>query len=86
MYTQQNISQPVSGISHPLVADIYLKKDLINKHNNVLVIEARNNENFNDHEEYDSYLIDLLVDLEDLKNKAQQKVGSFDRIDIRTAH
>lgn len=87
----QNITQtlkPVSGINHPLVADMYLKKDLSHHDANILVIEAKKKKaalGETEHEAFDSYLIDLLIDLENLKEKAEAKVGRFDRIDIRAA-
>lgn len=82
-----NLPQQVKGITHPLVSDIYLKKEFGYGHHseNVLVIEARSNDDeemeFNT---FDSYLIDLLTDLEDLKEQAEEKIGKFDRVDIRS--
>lgn len=87
-----NTLKPVSGISHPLIANMYLKKDFgSSDHNleqNVLVIEAREHNTEDNNEDdcsFDSYLIDLYMDLEELKVKAEEKIGTFDRIDIRTA-
>jgi hypothetical protein len=88
-----NTPQHVTGISHPLVADMYLKKDFKGSEQQVLVIEARgrdffednegNGDNHEEHDDSDSYLVDLLADLENLKERAEERVGNFDRIDIR---
>lgn len=92
MQSIYNTLIPVSGISHPLVADMYLKKNTKamngSKDQDVLVIETRKNTSLNNETEYDSfdsYLIDLLLDLEELKAKAEKKIGTFDRIDIRSS-
>ena len=83
------VPQHVTGIFHPLIREIYLKKEFGNgslKHEDVLVIETvphDHNEN-PAHENFDSYLIDILTDLDDLKMQAQSKVGHFDRVDIRS--
>lgn len=84
-----NTAMPVAGVTHPLIADMYLKKDFSHNNENVLVIEARNKRGTDgddaQHESFDSYLIDLLTDLEDLKKQAERQVGGIDRIDIRTS-
>tara|TARA_B100002019_G_C20819255_1_gene379760 strand:+ start:55 stop:324 length:270 start_codon:yes stop_codon:yes gene_type:complete len=81
--------KPVLGITHPMIADMYLKKDFNSKQEeNVLIIHARKqleDDNQSEHDGFDSYLIDLLIDLEELKDKAKRKVGHFDRVDIRTS-
>lgn len=82
-----NLPQHVSGITHPIVASMYLKKEYGHGHHqeDVLVIETKSkHKDADDHELFDSYLIDLLTDLEDLKSQAEARVGKFDRIDIRT--
>lgn len=78
----------VTGISHPLVRDIYLKKDFghgLGKHEDVLVIETIAAPKSSDKTEdsFDSYLIDILSDLEELKSQAEARIGHFDRVDIR---
>ena len=70
------VPEHVTGISHPMVREIYLKKDFGNgalKHEDVLVIETMPHEPGEDpdHESFDSYLIDILADLDDLKMQAQ---------------
>lgn len=83
------VPEHVTGISHPMIREIYLKKDFGNgslQHEDVLVIETMPHEPSEDaaHESFDSYLIDILADLDDLKTQAQSKVGHFDRVDIRS--
>lgn len=85
-----NVPQRIKGIYHPAVQDMYLKKDYtdINNKKNVLVIETlptRKNEN-EEHDGFDSYLVDLLVDLHSLKDEARKKAGPFSRVDIRQAN
>lgn len=82
------VPEHVTGISHPMIREIYLKKDFGHsslEHEDVLVIETMPHERGADvaHENFDSYLIDILADLDDLKMQAQSKIGHFDRIDIR---
>lgn len=48
-----------------------------------MVIETNFPEQDEDHG-FDSYLVDLLIDLEEIKKNAEDRVGKFDRIDIRT--
>lgn len=80
------VPQKVTGIYHPLVADMYLKKDFShhNCYQDVLVIEVRSGSEDGEHDGFDSYLTDLLTDLEDLKRQAENKLGCFDRVDIQT--
>lgn len=83
------VPQLIKGVSHPLVADMYLKRDNSDqrRYEDVLVIhttvaeEGMAESEFNS---FDSYLIDLLTDLEDLKAHAEKQIGPFDRVDIRT--
>lgn len=73
------------NITHPLIAAMYLKRDFTKpSHENVLVIDTNFADSTEDHGAFDSYLTDLLLDLEDLKRQAEARVGKFDRVDIRT--
>lgn len=73
------------NITHPLIAAMYLKRDFsAPKQENVLVIDTNFADSDEEHDAFDSYLTDLLLDLEDLKQQAEAKVGKFDRVDIRT--
>lgn len=77
-----NISRKVSGIVHPLVRDVYLKKDFgyRKRAQDVLVIEtAIGNDNESSQKFYD-----LLIDLQAIEHQAEQAVGHIDRVDIVT--
>lgn len=85
-------TKPVSRITHPLIADMYLKKGYaagsLNQNiegEDVLVIEthALHSDDNTIHTDTDSHLFDLLADLLELKKQAEKNVGHFDRIDIR---
>ena len=84
----QIVPEKIKGVSHPLVNEMYLKRnrDALDHEEGILVIET----NFSDdeydaeHDAYDSYMINLLFDLNDLKEQARFQVGPFDRVDIRT--
>ena len=82
MYT---VAEKLKTIRHPLVSSLSLKKDYHDDQaEDVLVIETNFSQADEDYDTFDSYLTDLLLDLEDLKNKAETCVGKFDRVDIRT--
>ena len=87
-----HIPKHVTGITHPNIADMYIKHHSIgrtNKIRKILIIETnarpQNTSPNQDYAEHDSYLIDLLIDLEDLKKQVEAKVGKLDEIDIREA-
>ncbi len=74
-------------ITHPLVSSIYLRKDFDRRNGHpedVLVIKTSFSDPDYDYETFDSYLVDLLLDLETLKKQAETCIGPFDRIDICT--
>ena len=76
----------IRTVTHPLVRSIYMKKDYSrDRHHadNILVIETNFTQQQDDHEDFDSYLVDLLIDLQDLKNQAEKEIGLVDRVDIR---
>lgn len=78
----QIIPEQVIGISHPFISDMYLKIDQ-RRNQNVLVIQAKAEREDTEIQLVDPVL-DIITDLEDLKLKAEQQVGHFDRVDIRT--
>lgn len=82
----QFISERLKGITHPLVSSVRFKKSVGNDSHfeNVLVIDTRFPDEDDDIDTFDSYLMDLLQDLEGLKNEAEKQIGKFDRVDIRT--
>lgn len=75
-----NLPERIKGISHPLVHDIYLKKDFGYGHRGerILVIETSRS---NDNQPKKSF-IDLLIDLQGIEYLAEQSVGRIDRVDI----
>lgn len=80
------IPQPVTGIVHPLVADMFLKRHYHGQtEEDVLVIKARSRKKAvaDEEDQFEDYLLDLLADLDDLKAHAERKIGPFDRVDIR---
>ncbi|MBI1326176.1 MAG: hypothetical protein GC136_00865 [Alphaproteobacteria bacterium] len=79
-------TQPLNEISHPLVSSMHMKKDFSKGHDveYVLVIDAILPDAKESSEAFDASLTDLLLDLEDLKEMAETRVGKFDRVDIRS--
>ncbi|MAH05805.1 MAG: hypothetical protein NZ828_10870 [Alphaproteobacteria bacterium] len=68
----------ISGISHPAIADMYLKTSFDQKAEDVLIVETNGGK-----DDVDPYILDLILDLETLKEQVRRKVGHFDRVDIR---
>ncbi len=77
----------VKTVTHPLIRSMYMKKDYHhdNRHpESILVIETNfEQQSPGDHEHFDSYLVDLLIDLQELKDQAEREIGAVDRVDIR---
>ena len=80
-----NVPEILNSVTHPLLSSIYLKKNYSGMHDpeDVLVIET-NFSNSDAEEDFDSRLSELLYDLKDLQIQAEEKIGHFDRVDIRT--
>lgn len=78
----------LNAVSHPLVAQMYLKKDFgapfSRHHEDVLVIETNFPVDETDARSFNACLSDLLSDLPNLQVQAEAKVGPFDRVDIRS--
>ncbi|MGB1077459.1 MAG: hypothetical protein ACPG05_04055 [Bdellovibrionales bacterium] len=85
MLNTETLLKPVS-ISHPLVRDAYVKKEAKPNHveQDVLVLEMVDDEHEGDTSSFDSYLLDLLIDLESLKHQVQENGTIFHRVDIMT--
>ena len=86
MFNVQRVQKPIH-ITHPLVRNAYLKKAASlsdQKEEDVLVLEAYGDDSELELGNFDSYLYDLVADLEDLKDQAEKQVGSIDRVDICT--
>jgi hypothetical protein len=74
----------VKTVIHPLVKSMYLKKGISSASpENVLVIETNFNQQDGIDHDSDSYLMDLLIDLQDLKDRAEKEIGAVSRVDIR---
>lgn len=85
MFHIQKAQNPVK-ISHPLVRDAYLKKEMGSdkSEHEILVIEARHEETDMEFGSFDTYLYDLLTDLQDLKDQAEKQENKIERVDICT--
>ncbi len=83
-----NLQDTIPAISHPLISSVYLKTDfgtdMSQYREDVLVIEPNFNHENTDHESFDLYLTTLLGDLQDIQHQAEERLGHFDRVDIRT--
>ena len=81
-----DISKPQKvSITHPLIHSAYLKQSsgADGCDEDVLVLEAYEENELREFDGSDTYLIDLLHDLQDLKEQAELKFGPIDRLDIR---
>jgi hypothetical protein len=80
------VPERMKTVTHPMIASMYLKKDYhgTDDAEDVLVIKTNYDEYAENYESFDSYLMKLLGDLNDLRTQAEEEVGKFDRIDIRT--
>lgn len=78
------VPEVMKGITHPMVASMYLKKDYSqSKSRHVLIIQTNYGQEADAYDGFDSYLMDLLADLPELHDQAEKAVGHFDRIEIR---
>lgn len=87
--TQYDImSQNIQTIYHPLVADLYVKREYNTKNatqcQDVLVIEASFSDKVMDYEAYSEKLAELLIALPSIKYQVEDRVGLIDRVDIKT--
>ncbi len=81
----QIIPQTLHNIARPGIAAVYKKRDFTSRKNSedVLVIETSYSTDSDDHESFESFMTDLLIDLPDIKRQAESESGHIDRIDIR---
>jgi len=81
-----DLPKRIRGISHPLVNELYLKTEQTDASHreSVLVIETCPRAHAEKHNTPGSSLFDLLNDLDALKQEVEQKIGLFDRIDIKS--
>lgn len=75
--------QIITGITHPHVNSMYLKRRPDHEEDSTLVIETFDYHTDMEMDGRDDYIMDLLLDLEVLKRQVEQKVGKISRIDIR---
>ncbi len=76
--------EKINAVCHPLIEAMYVKHEINGK--DVLIIETNFSQDKTDVELYDLYMTELLFDLENLKDLAEEKAGHIDRVDIRTLH
>lgn len=76
--------EKINAVCHPLIEAMYVKHETNGK--DVLIIETNFSQDKTNLELYDLYMTELLFDLENLKDLAEQKAGHIDRVDIRTLH
>jgi hypothetical protein len=80
------VHKELKGITHPQIASLYLRRDYTDGHGeeDILVIETIAHDD-SDHEMNgrDEYIMDLLMDLENLKREVERRAGVFSRVDIR---
>lgn len=78
----------IQSISHPLVSDIYVKREYVRGNpamcNDVLVIEANFSDAKVDYQVYSAKLAELLMALPFIRDQVEENVGSIDRVDIKT--
>ena len=82
----QVISQNISRIVHPAIAAIYKERDYFqgDAPEDVLVIQTNFHDADDDPATFDALITDLLLDLRNIKARAEETLGPVDRIDIRT--
>lgn len=77
------IPRRIKGVSHPFVNEIYMKKEIAEKNDikNILVIMTQKNSG----SKANLSMMELLTDLKSLQANIEEKVGQFDRVDIKSA-
>lgn len=82
------MNQNLHSVCHPLVSDMYVKREFSANHpgmsEDVLIIEANFSEKEMDHSLYSSMMSDLFLALPDIRDQVESSVGAIDRIDIKT--
>ncbi len=82
------VPHAVHAISHPLVADFYIKQEYSRENpfvsKDVLVIEANFSKQALNHREYRALMAELFLDLPQIKQQVESKLGAIDRVDIKT--
>ena len=82
------LNNNIQTISHPLVSDIYVKREYVRGNpalcNDVLVIEANFSDSKTDYQGYSAKLAELLMALPAIRDQVEDTVGVIDRVDIKT--
>lgn len=76
--------EKIHAVCHPLVQSMYVKHELGG--DDVLIIETNFAQSSETTDTYDSYMTELLFDLENLRQIVEEKTGPIDRVDIRSVH
>lgn len=85
MFTPSPLTPQRLPITHPLIKEAYLKSDIHSdgRRDQILVIQAASQNEVEEHS-FDTYLANLLNDLQDLQQQFEDQIGHFDRVDICT--
>jgi hypothetical protein len=80
------VPEKLKAFTHPHISSMHMKKDFgayNTRTEDVLVIDTTLSEEA-DKESFEDSLMEILLDLDALKAKAERSFGKIDRIDIRT--
>lgn len=82
------LSQNIQHIAHPLVSDIYIKREYnqgkVEQCQDILIIETNFSAVASDYTTYNSLLSDLYLALPAIKDQVEDSIGPIDRVDIKT--
>ncbi|MES2729074.1 MAG: hypothetical protein V4621_03115 [Pseudomonadota bacterium] len=82
------IPHAVHSVTHPLVADFYIKQEYSREKpyacKDILVIEANFSERVMNHRQYRALMAELFLALPDIKEQVESNLGVIDRVDIKT--
>lgn len=77
-----HLPEKINDLNSPYVAAAFITYDP--EEGNTLILEMPRFDK--DDVMYDTYLTELLLELENLKRKAEKKVGVLTHVNIRTVH
>ena len=81
------VPEHIRGFSHPLIESVFLKKDSSDNSKNkqnILLVDTIQFDADDDHEMFDSYLIELMDGLKELQAHVEKMGARCDRIDVRS--
>lgn len=67
-----NLSKQLTGIVHPMIDEMYVKPN-VNNDENILVVKTNYNKN---------EILTLLADLKEIQKQAEEQHGHIDRVDL----